>query len=140
MIKKQLLYTLLLICSIFPAFAQEHRQPDGNEKEGRKKIKALYIAYISEALDFNEDESQRFWPIHKQYDTEMREMHQQNQSELEKEEALLNIKKKYKDRFAKVIGIERTNKFYKKDKEFRDKVIEHLKKKKMERMGKRNNP
>ena len=140
MIKKQLLYGLLFICSIFPAFAQEQPQQERGERDGRKKIKALYIAYISDALNLNEEESQRFWPIYKQYDTEMKEQHLQSVSELEKEEALLNIKKKYKDRFAKVIGLERTNKFYKKDKEFRDKVIEHLKKKRMERMGGRNKP
>ena len=40
-------------------------------------------------------------------------------NEIEKEELALNIKKKYRPLFAGIIGNERTNKFFKKDKRLR---------------------
>jgi hypothetical protein len=69
-----------------------------------------------------------------------------NGTELEKEEASLNIKKKYNDRFAKIIGKERTENFYKKDREFREKLVKKIKEKRFEqkqnhpRNNKRDNP
>jgi lipase chaperone LimK len=108
---------LIFACSVFSSQAQE--QPPRDKMRGEQKMKALYIAYITQEMKLTEDEATKFWPIHLQYDNELKELHRQQTPELEKEEAVLNVKKKYKDRFSKVIGNERTQDFFRKDKEFR---------------------
>ena len=53
-------------------------------KEKREKVKALKVAYITEQLELNTDEAQKFWPIYNAFD--------ENQSELrhEKMRAILD--------------------------------------------------
>ena len=71
--------------------------------------------------------------MQQQYSSEIRSIMKQPQiSELEREEATLNVRKKYNEKFLKIIGKERTNLFFKKDKEFRNKLVIGLKKKKLE--------
>lgn len=108
--------------------------------KGKERIKALHAAYITEALNLTEDESQKFWPIHREYANEMinARLQNRNASELEIEEKSLQIKKKYNDRFIKILGNERTNLLYKKDKEFRNKVIDQAKKMRERQSGGRN--
>ncbi len=126
--KKITLLWMVLLTSFFSIQSIAQKE-DGAKKDGMKKIKALYIAYMSKELSLNETEAQKFWPIHNQYDAELKAVHEKKLAELDKEEAVLTIKKSYKDKFAKVIGAERTDAFYKKDKEFRNKMIEMIRKK-----------
>ncbi len=91
-----------------------------------QKMQALYIAYITRELQLNETEAQRFWPLHNQFDIELKSISVRNLPELEKEEASLKVKKDYKDRFSKIIGDSRTDDFYRKDAEFRRKLVEKL--------------
>ena len=41
-------------------------------REKRAKDQALYVAYITQQLSLTEDEAQRFWPVHKQFDDEIK--------------------------------------------------------------------
>lgn len=109
---------------LFIGFAATAQQPENNNKE--QKIEALYIAYISKELKLTEGEAQKFWPIHSEFDNEVRGV-SANLSVLERQQTVLNIKKKYQDRFTKVVGAGRTNDFFLKDGEFRARLIERLK-------------
>lgn len=139
------LITLISFTFIFISAIAQESNHEGKGK-GDQKIKALYIAYITEQLNLNENEAQKFWPLHRDYNTEMKSIRKENGSELVREEASLNIKKKYNDRFAKIIGKERTEEFYKKDREFREKLVKKIKEKRFEqkqnhpRKDKRDNP
>ena len=97
-------------------------QQGGNKGE---KIQALYVAYITRELNLSADDAQKFWPVHAQYDNEIESINIEN--EIDRQQAALNIKKKYQDRFIKILGAERTNTFFIKDGEFRKKLIERLK-------------
>ncbi len=117
---------LLLILTFFwsgIAFAQEPR--DGNPAKKEQKIQALYIAFISQELKLTEDEAQKFWPVHAQYDSEIRGV-KLDMSELDRQQSVLNIKKRYQDRFSKILGNDRTNAFFRSDAEFRKKLVERL--------------
>jgi hypothetical protein len=98
-----------------------------------QKIKAIYIAYITQEINLTEADAQKFWPLYAQFQDEIKERNHEKLNELDKEEAILNVKKKYRDRFAKIIGDERTNVFFKKDAEFRQKVAQRLKEQRMKR-------
>ncbi|RYF86748.1 MAG: hypothetical protein EOO03_11420 [Chitinophagaceae bacterium] len=113
---------ILSLC-IFAGFATQ-AQPAGDRQQ---KVEALYIAYITRELKLTEDEAQKFWPVHGQFDDEIRGL-KVDASELNRQQAVLNIKKKYQDRFTKILGAQRTNDFFIKDGEFRKKLVERLRK------------
>lgn len=93
----------------------------------QEKVRALYVAYISQELKLTEPEAQRFWPVHAEYDADLKKT-RVDMPELERQQQQLNTKKKYEDRFVKILGAERTNEFFKKDAEFRKRMIERLQK------------
>lgn len=127
---KKTLLVLLTLTSSFLAFSQN---PANNNREAKKeKIKALYVAFITKELNLNEDEAQKFWPVHSQYDAAFRSVNQKNLEELDREQEALNVRKSFKDKFEKILGKERTELFFKKDKEFKNKMIDRLKKNRSE--------
>ncbi len=120
--KHILLFVFLLTGCISFGYAQEE-EPNPQKKE--QKIQALYVAYITQQLNLNEEEAQKFWPLHKQFDSDLKTI-DLNMPELSRQQAVLDIKKRYQEKFTKVIGNNRTDDFYRKDAEFRKKLVERL--------------
>jgi hypothetical protein len=118
--KKYLLILTLLLGSISVAFAQE---PDDAAKQ--EKIQALYVAYVTQQLQLTPDEAQKFWPLHTQFANELKTV-KQDLPELVKEEARLNIKKKYQENFSKVLGTNRCERFFRMNDEFKRKLRDRL--------------
>lgn len=113
------LFTIVAFLVSINLFAQNVRT------ERAEKIEALYIAFITRELKLTEEEAQKFWPVHTQYDDETRNI-KADMPELDRQQAILNIMKKYQDRFSKIIGNGRTDDFFRKDAEFRKKLTERL--------------
>ena len=132
--KKFILYIVFLF-AIFNAGAQTDRPGLEQNSKKEEKIKALYVAYISQQLALTTDEAQKFWPVHAQYEAELRNLHESNTAELDRQQAVLNIKKKYQGNFIKILGNERTNTFYRQDAEFRKKLVERLKQMRQQRQN-----
>ena len=132
--KKFILY-MLLVFAVFSATAQAAPE-DGkvplNAKK-QEKIKALYIAYISQQLVLTPAEAEKFWPVHTQYEAELQTVNKSNLPELDRQQAVLNVKKKYQGNFNKILGNERCNSFYKQDAEFRKKLVDRLKQMRQQR-------
>ena len=120
--KQFLLFITLLVGSFSIAYAQED-EPDPGKRE--QKIHALYVAYITQELNLNEAEAQKFWPVHKQFEDELKAV-DPNLPELTKQQSALDIKKRYQDRFSKILGSSRTDNFFRKDTEFRKKLVDRL--------------
>ncbi len=124
---KNILLYIVFFFSTLNAMAQAPDDMGLQNGKRQEKIKALYVAYITQQLSLTPDEAQKFWPIHGQYDAELRSVNMGNTNELDKQQAALNVKKKYQTSFTKILGADRTNNFYKKDAEFRKRMIEKLK-------------
>lgn len=135
--KHILLYLSFFFTSSSFLFAQDQPVADHQIKK-EEKIRALYVAYITQQLNLNEEEAKRFWPLHGQFDTELKGAKPGN-SELDRQQELLNIKKRYQDKFSKILGIERTDAFYRKDGEFRKKMVERLYKMRQQKRGNQGN-
>jgi transposase len=127
------LFTYIFLLFSTAVFAQA-----GGDGKHQQKIQALYIAYISQELKLTEEEAKKFWPVHSEYDNEMKGLKAES-SELERQQAILNIKKKYQDRFTKILGAQRTNDFYIKDGEFRKKLVEKLRNMRQQNMMRQQN-
>lgn len=121
--KKYLLLFTILAGSFVAVKAQDD-QP-GDEIKKQEKIKALYVAYISQQLELNPEDAQKFWPVHAQFENELKSV-KRDMPELEKQQAVLNIKKKYQDNFNRILGPSRCERFFRMDGEFKRKLIERV--------------
>ncbi len=121
--KKYLLILLAFIGSFTVAMAQD---PTGSHAE---KVQALKIAFITQKLQLTSAEAEKFWPVYNQYENEIKALRadKKNADVLDNEEKLLNIRKKYKPSFEKILGPAKLNELYTAEKEFRNVLIKQLK-------------
>ncbi|MEJ0081251.1 MAG: hypothetical protein WDM78_09975 [Puia sp.] len=86
------------------------------------RLEALKIAYITKRLDLSPEEAQKFWPIYNLYAEELKRARQDairnSKSEIELDESLLNIRKKYSVQFSQAISPQKIDIFFKSEKEF----------------------
>jgi hypothetical protein len=121
--KKYLLILTMLLGSLTMAFAQENKP--GDDAARQEKIQALYVAYVTQQLNLTPDEAQKFWPLHTQFAGELKSI-KPDLPELAKEEARLNIKKKYQDNFVRILGSNRCDRFFRMNEEFKRKLRERV--------------
>lgn len=129
---KPIIFSLLLFCASI--VAAEAQQPGPNSGKREQKIAALYAAYVTQQLNLTELEAQKFWPVHTQFESDTKAVGM-NIPELERQQATLNIKKKYQARFSEILGSERTNRFYALDAGFRTKLVEEIRKRRQQKNG-----
>jgi len=116
--KKYLLTILIALGAISFGNAQ-----DGGEDQKVKDVKALYVAYVTKQLDLTPEEAQKFWPLHTQFENDLKTV-KKDLPELQKQQAYLDVKKKYQDNFVRVLGANRCDRFFRIDGEFKRKLIE----------------
>ena len=121
--KKYLLFFLMIVGSTPGLMAQ-----NGNGQRG-EKIQALKIAFLTQKLKLTSAEAEKFWPVYNEYEEEVKGIRSGKQDDdvLENEQKLLNIKKKYKPKFEKILGSEKMITLYNAEKEFRNVLIKRLK-------------
>ena len=119
---------ILIITFALGSFCFAKAQDEDAGKR-REKIQALKIAFITQKLGLSSEEAQRFWPVYNQYESEMKSLFRQNTDGdvIENDERLLNVRKKYRPEFVKVLGEPRMNKLFTAEREFRGVLLQHLK-------------
>ncbi len=127
--KKILLLNILMGFGVLVATAQNGVQPQKNPDKAaqQEKVKALYIAYITNQLQLTPEDAQKFWPVHTQYENEIKGVNK-SLPELQKQQAILDIKKKYQINFTQILGAQRSERFFKIDGEFKRKLLERIRK------------
>lgn len=121
------LYLILSFLSVFGfAKAQDDNQPDNKKLQ---EIEALKVAFISKELNLTPEEAQKFWPVYNQYSKEMNATLQDkdNPDIIERDEKVLNIRKRYRDQFTKLLGPDRMNRMFNAETNFRKLLIRALK-------------
>lgn len=131
---KQFLLIAMVLLGSFSTVRAQEVLPDEDDGEKMKKIEALYVAFITKQLNLTTEDAQKFWPIHAEFERDLRSV-PANLPELERQQRLLDIKKRYQDRFNKVLGSGRTENFFRKDVDFRRKLAEHWRKMKQRRQN-----
>ncbi len=124
--KKSLLILFMALGSLLNAKAQ-----DG------EKLQALKIAWLTKKLDLSPEEAQRFWPVYNKYTDEIRgirqEQKQKNIAELDVEDKILNVRKKYNGEFTKALNPEKVNTFFRSEKDFGAMIQRELQERRMNR-------
>lgn len=139
--KKFLLYISFALVSFTAASQTQNAEADDQPNPKKEeRIKALYVAYITRQLDLTPDEAQKFWPVHAQYEAELKTINANTADELTKQQSVLNVKKKYQANFNKLLGQERCNNFYRQDAAFREKLRNRLKQMRQQRMNNGGRP
>ncbi len=112
----------------------------GHTQNGSRLV-ALKIAYITKRLDLSPEEAQKFWPIYNQYADELmrarQDANRNSKTEIELDESLLNIRKKYSTQFAQAISPQKIDIFFKSEKEFGNFVQEEMKRRQQQKIQRR---
>jgi len=123
----------LPIVFLFMLSHQVNAQPGGGPRD--EKIEALRVAFITRQLELTSEEAKKFWPTYDQFQKEMQklmqEQRQKGADELEFEEKMLNLRKKYKPEFLKAIPEDKFNKLLRVDREFREVIRKELERRRM---------
>jgi hypothetical protein len=130
--KKKLILLLAFFINIsYFCYSQPHHG------EGMKKAQMVLEDYLTKELNLSAEESQKLKPVYKSYFSEVREAKRENNSDpIATEEKVLNIRKKYRDDFKKILGSdERVNKLLLAEKNFRDILRKELMQRRLNREG-----
>ena len=87
-----------------------------------KKVDSLQVEYFTKELTLTANESQQFWPVYKNYKNDIKDVRKESENDpIALEEKILNIRKKYRDDFKKILDSDdRVNKVFVLEKSFRD--------------------
>jgi hypothetical protein len=119
------LYFMLALITITGLAKAQDEQPSTKRQED---IEALKVAFISKELELTPDEAQKFWPLYNQYSQELKATKTDNPDVLERDEKVLNLRKRYKDQFTKVLGPQRVNSMYNAEGKFRQLLFKAMRK------------
>lgn len=128
---RKILY-LMLILLPFSGMAQ-----DGLRGENRQRLEAIQIAYLTKELSLTTQDAEKFWPVYNKYQDELRGLLRNGGEEdvLNRQQKALDIRKKYKTDFVKILGGDRTNKLFQAEDKFREMVKRELQNRQKKRAG-----
>jgi hypothetical protein len=131
--KRVLLFSILFLAGFFA------------HSQNGARLDALKIAYITNKLNLSPEEAQKFWPIYNNYSLELKVARMKainnNSSEIELDESLLNIRKKYSVQFSQVLSPAKVDTFFKSEKEFGHFVQKEMERRQLkQQLRQQNNP
>lgn len=128
---RKIVYLLLLLLP-FSGIAQ-----DGIRGENRQRLEAIQIAYLTKELSLTTQDAEKFWPVYNKYQDELRGLLKNGGDEdvLNRQQKALDIRKKYKPDFVKILGADRTNKLFQAEDKFREMVKRELQNRQKRRAG-----
>ena len=103
-----------LLGFVFLATMFSFAQTGDDLKGGTNRIDAIKIAYLTKELELSPDEAKAFWPLYDRYTGEIKSTLKDSKDDdvLVRQQKLLDIRKKYKNEFVKVLSQERVNRLF----------------------------
>jgi len=135
LVKKGLLGLIMFLTMSTDLIAQDRR-------EHYQRIEAIKVAFITKKLDLTTEEAQKFWPVYNNYQKELMGLMRKRKEDRKKTDIdqnekinedltyecrMLDLKKKYKKLYLKVISAEKVLLLYQAEREFREHLIKQLK-------------
>jgi hypothetical protein len=120
---------------------QPYQQRNTVKAGGGKRIQAVKENFLAQRLNLTSQESKVFWPLYRKYTQELTAVKilkrtnnsnatadgaEQVDTDLKLETELVNIKKRYRDEFYKILPPEKVSVLYKSEKEFNDEAFRIL--------------
>ncbi len=148
--KKILLFTLFA----FGLAALAAAQPGKNREQARDRIEAYKVAFFTEKLQLTSEESKAFWPLYNEFEQareELRkkydlgdkrlellsdkELEQHLDNQLKMEEEMVQLRRKYYQRFKEVLPIRKVAMLQRVDNEFKRELLKELRRRQQDRLG-----
>ncbi len=76
-----------------------------------ERMRSLEIGYLTKELKLTPEEAQKFWPVYNKYKQELKSL-SNSDDELERQQQVLNIRKKYKKDFTEILDSGRSQTVY----------------------------
>ncbi len=130
------IFTLVVMLILGFVSQAQSVKPDRDSRATEiKKIQAMEMAFITKELNLSPDEAQKFWPVFNQYRNDLKGMAGERKvgDHLEKQQKMLDIRKKYREDFTKVMSHERANKVFGAEEEFKSLVRREFQKRQSEK-------
>jgi len=121
---RKIISAILLVLP-FMVMAQPPRggagRPGDNRQmleEKRDRLKAVSTAYMTKELELTSAEAEKFWPVYNRYTEEIRKEVRKSMENgktpdmLERQQRMLDIRKKYQQDFQKILSPERAQKVF----------------------------
>lgn len=133
------IWLLLITMSSISAFGQRSMDHPRNP-EAREKIRAAHAAYITERIELTSSESEKFWPVYREYNEKKRELRQQlreaSQAEADHKKILelelrlkqeeLDLEKEYTEKLQQIIPAEKLVKLRQAEMDFRRLILRRV--------------
>lgn len=125
-----------------------HAQPNQN---GKNKLEAQRVAFITQRLNLTPEEAQQFWPVFNQYTEKLQQIRSIARpdkpldelsdadteklivNEFDKEAKELELKKDLYQKLRKIISIKKIAKLYKAERDFKGMLLERIQQKQEKR-------
>jgi hypothetical protein len=144
--KTRILLTLFLLISI-SSFAQEGEMSPAKQE----KIKSMKIAFITDRVALTPEEAEKFWPIYNEYTAEVekiqkgkkgtrgpgvydtidkltdKEVEAHIDNSFTAEQQLLDLKKKYYQKYKSILSVKKIAKLYQAEEQFKRELIKKIK-------------
>ena len=113
---------------------------------GAQQLQAQRIAFLTERMNLTPDEAQLFWPLYNQYNENLKQIRKTYQftkvddtatddqvekfilAGFDKDQKELELKKDYYQKLKKILNVRKIQKLFHAETEFRQQVIQQLKK------------
>lgn len=120
--------TIIFFIAVFTVSSLVAQEPQRKMMGQRQNIEVLKVAYFTKHLSLTTEEAEKFWPMYNSYTGEVKKARQDNKEDiLAFEEAVLNIRKKYKGELKKILVTDdRVNKALLAEREFMNVVRKEL--------------
>ena len=127
-------YFILFIFLSLP-FASSAQEDETGNMNDQKKIQAMEVAYITKELNLSPEEAQKFWPVFNKYREDVKGVLRNKTitDQLEKQQQVLDLRKKYRSDFTRILAQDRANKVFTSEDQFRQMVRREFQKRQMER-------
>jgi hypothetical protein len=118
---KKIFFTLMIMMP-YLAISQPPNPPRPGQTAER--MQSIQVAYLTRELNLSPQDAEKFWPVYNRYQDEMKTvlMNRSEGDALDKQQKVLDIRKKYKTDFTKVLGADRTNRLFEAEIRFREMV------------------
>ncbi len=116
---------LLLTCLTSFVFANGTQQG-----KPARRMMGLKIAYVTKHLNLSSEEAEKFWPVYNSYIADLKKVRQEQKEDvLVFEENALNVRKKYRTDFKKVLNTDaRANQALTLERDFNNMIRKELQK------------
>jgi Spy/CpxP family protein refolding chaperone len=147
--KRILSVTLFSLLITAAAYAQPQWHGPDRGHDHMERIHAIKVAYITDKLHLSSEQSAKFWPVYDDYeqethhirdaffqkyknnnkdrDIDKREAFHYIEDDLDYQEQIIQLKRKYNDRFLKILSTQQVADLYRAEREFKEMLLQQLK-------------